>query len=589
MNIDIVEAVTQIAKERNISRDTLSEILENIFLAMIKRKYGTTDNFDIFVNMDKGEVEIYQAKTIVEEVTDPVMEIGLEKAQEVEPDLELGDEFVEIIDPSSFGRRLITSAKQGLNQKIREAEKEILFAEFKDRIGEIVIGDVRQINRDEIIISVDHMEVSLVRSEQIYNERWHRGDTIRAVIKEVSQTTRGPEVIVSRTDSQFLIRLFEIEVPEIYDGIIEIKRVARFPGDRAKVAVSSNDKRIDAVGACVGLKGVRIQSIVKELNNEKIDVINWSSEPEIFISRSLSPARPLRMSIDQDAKKATAIISDDQISLAIGRGGQNRQLASMLTGYEITTVKESEWELGEAKEEKLPLSDVSELSKAMIEKLTAAGYETADDILDASREELLALKGIGEKTIDKIIGILNTYYEEEPEEESGEELEEKSEQEEEEKKPKAKKKSEKESDVKTIEEKEKAEAEEKSEEEKTKRKTKKKTEKKSEQESEEEAVEETQEEIGEESEQKPEEEEVKEETKKKAGKKSKKESEEEALKEETQEEADEKSEQEPVEEEMKEETQEEAGGKSEQKSEGEETKAVSLDEEAGTLDSKDES
>jgi N utilization substance protein A len=423
MNINIVEAVSQIAKERNISRDVLSEILENIFLSMIKRKYGTSDNFDIFVNMEKGEVEIYQIKTIVEEVTDPVTEISLDQAQVMEPDLELGDEFVEIIDPASFGRRLITSAKQGLNQKIREAEKEILFAEFKDRIGEIVIGDVRQINRDEVLISVDHMEVSLKRAEQIYNERWHRGDTVRAVIKEVMQTNRGPEVIVSRTAPQFLIRLFEIEVPEIYDGIIEIKRVARFPGDRAKVAVFSNDKRIDAVGACVGLKGVRIQAIVKELNNEKIDVINWSSEPEIFINRSLSPAKPVRIILDDENKKADAIIPDDQISLAIGRGGQNRQLASMLTGYEITTVKESEWELGEQKEEKLLLTDVPELTKSIVEKLIAAGYESADDVLDAGREELLGLKGFGEKTINKILGILNSYYEEELQEEESQEEE----------------------------------------------------------------------------------------------------------------------------------------------------------------------
>ena len=422
MNVNIVEAVSQIAKERNISRDALSEILESIFLSMIKRKYGTTDNFDIFVNMDKGEVEIYQVKTIVEEVTDPVMEIDLDKALQVEPDLELGDEFIEIIDPASFGRRLITSAKQGLNQKIREAEKEILFTEFKDRIGEIIIGDVRQINRDEILISVDHMEVSLKRSEQIYNERWHRGDTIRAVIKEVTQTNRGPEVIVSRTESDFLIRLFEIEVPEIYDGIIEIKRVARFPGDRAKVAVFSNDKRIDAVGACVGLKGVRIQAIVKELNNEKIDVINWSSEPEIFINRALSPAKPIRIIIHDEDKKATAVISDDQISLAIGRGGQNRQLASLLTGYEITTVKESEWESEEEKEEKLMLTDVSELSKSVLEKLTAAGYESAEDVLDAGKEELMDLKGFGAKTIDKIFDVLSSYYEEEAQEESADVL-----------------------------------------------------------------------------------------------------------------------------------------------------------------------
>ena len=420
MNVDIVEAVTQIAKERNIGRDAVSEILESIFLSMIKRKYGTTDNFDIFVNMEKGEVEVYQLKTIVEEVSDPVTEISLEEAQTTEPDLELGDEFVEIIDPAKFGRRLITSAKQTLNQKIREAEKEVLFEEFKDRIGEIIVGDIRQVSRDEVLISVDHMEVSLKRSEQIYNERYHRGDTIRAVIKEVSQTNRGPEVIVSRTDPQFLIRLFEIEVPEIYDGIIEMKRVARFPGDRAKVAVYSNDKRIDAVGACVGLKGVRIQAIVKELNNEKIDVINWSSEPEIFINRALSPAKPLSIHFETENKEATAVIPDDQISLAIGRGGQNRQLASMLTGYEITTVKESDWAEEEAKEERLLLEDVPELTKSLLEKLTDAGYESAEDVLDAGIETILELKGVGQKTVERVFDILNSYYEEDASEEESE-------------------------------------------------------------------------------------------------------------------------------------------------------------------------
>ncbi len=414
MNINIVEAVTQIARERNIAREVLSDILENIFLSMIKRKYGTADNVDIFVNMEKGEVEIYQLKTIVEEVEDPVTEISVEKAKELEPDLEVGDEFLEAVDPSSFGRRLITAAKQSLNQKIREAEKEVLFNEFKDRVGELIVGDIRQVSRNEVLISVENMEVALPKNEQIYNERYHRGDTIRGIIKEVAQTTRGPEVIVSRTDPQFLIRLFEIEVPEIYDGIIEMKRVARFPGDRAKVAVLSNDKRIDAVGACVGLKGVRIQAIVKELNNEKIDVINWSSEPEIFINRALRPAKPSRIIIDLEKKTATAIISDDQISLAIGRGGQNRQLASLLTGFEITTVKESDWELEEQKEEKLLLSDVPELTQFMLDKLTAAGYETADDVLDAGKEALQGLKGFGAKTVERIFEILSSYYEEEP-------------------------------------------------------------------------------------------------------------------------------------------------------------------------------
>lgn len=412
MNINIVEAVKEIAKQRNIDRDIVSKILEDLFLNMIRKKYGTDENFDLFVNIDKGEVEIYQLKTIVETVEDSVKEISLEDAKKLEPDLELGDEFVEIINPIKFGRRLINSAKQSLNQKIRQAEKEVLYDEFKDRIGEIIIGDIRQINRQEVLVYIDNMEVSLKKSEQIPNERYYRGDTIRAVIKEVSKTNRGPEVVISRTDPQFLLRLFEIEVPEIYDGIIEVKAIARYPGERAKIAVFSNDQRIDAVGACVGLKGVRIQAIVRELNNEKIDVINWNNEPQIFISRALSPAKPILVDVNEEEETATAVIPDDQISLSIGKGGRNRQLASQLTGYEITTVKESEYAEGEDKEEKLYLTDVAELSKNIIEKLAAAGYETADEVLDAGKEQLLEVKGFGGKTIDKIIEILNSYYEE---------------------------------------------------------------------------------------------------------------------------------------------------------------------------------
>ena len=415
MNVNIVEAVSQIVKERNISKDAVSGIIEAMFISMIKRKYGSADNFDIFVNMDKGEVEIYQIKTIVEQVEDPVSEISLEAATKTEPDLELGDEFVEIIDPSIFGRRLITSAKQTLTQKIREAEKEILFEEFKDRVGEIIVGDIRQISREEVLISVENMEVSLPKSEQIPNERYYRGDTLKAVIKQVTRTNKGPEVIVSRVDPKLLIGLFEIEVPEIYDGIIEVKGVARFPGERAKVAVSSNDNRIDAVGACVGLKGVRIQAVVKELNNEKIDVINWNSEPEIFIARALSPAKPLQIIVNEEEKTAVAILSDDEISLAIGRGGQNRQLASRLTGYEIKTVKKSDWEADQGQEEKLLLEDIPELTKTMYDKLTSAGYETADEVLDAGQEVISEIKGFGGKTVEKLFEILSSYYEEEEE------------------------------------------------------------------------------------------------------------------------------------------------------------------------------
>ncbi|MDZ7380099.1 MAG: transcription termination factor NusA, partial [candidate division KSB1 bacterium] len=280
MKSEIVEAFKEMAKERNIDKEVLAEIIESVFMGMIKKRFGTTDNFDIFVNFDKGEIEIYQNKKIVEEVTDETCEIDLESARKVEPDLEIGDDFVEIIDPSSFGRRLILSARQNLTQRLRELEKESTYQEFSQRVGEIVSGDIRQVTaREGVYIVVDRTEVLMPPSEQIPTEHYRRGETIKAVVKRVEQTPKGPQVIVSRADEQFLIRLFELEVPEIADGIIEIKAVAREPGERTKIAVYSNDKRIDAVGACVGMKGIRIQSIVKELNNEKIDIIPWSSEP----------------------------------------------------------------------------------------------------------------------------------------------------------------------------------------------------------------------------------------------------------------------------------------------------------------------
>jgi N utilization substance protein A len=413
MKSEIAEAFSQIVREKNIDRELLTEILESIILSMIKKKYGTTDNFDIFVNMDKGEIEVYHTRKIVEEVTDPVAEIDLESAQKVEPDLELGDDFIEIIRPESFGRRLIISAKQNLNQKVKDAEKEIVFEEFQKRVGEIIIGDVRQINRGDIYLNIDRTEVVLPKEEQIYTERYRRGDNVRAIVKEVRRTSRGPEIIVSRADPNFLIRLFELEVPEIYDGIIEIRAIAREPGDRTKIAVTSNDKRIDAVGACVGMKGVRIQAISKELNNEKIDVIPWSSEPDIFISRALSPARPARVIIDQQNLRAVAILPDDQISLAIGRGGQNRRLASKLTGYNIETIKESEYRamMAEARDREVPLETVTALTKKMREKLAAAGFDTVRRILDAGVDGLMEVPGIGPKTAERIFEALKAEME----------------------------------------------------------------------------------------------------------------------------------------------------------------------------------
>ncbi len=411
MKNEIVEAFSLLAKEKNIDKEILSRILQEIFLNMLRKKYGQSGNYSIFVNMEKGEIEIYQSKLIVEQVTNEVAEIDLESARRAEPDLELGDEFLEIIDPSSFGRRLIISAKQNLNQRIKEIEKELIFEEFKNRIGEIIIGDIRQVNRDEIFINVDRTELSLPKAEQIKEEKYRRGDSIRAVIKDVRWSSRGPEIVVSRSDPMFIMRLFELEVPEIYEGIIEIKGIAREPGERTKIAVYSHDKRIDAVGACVGMKGMRIQSIVKELNNEKIDIINYSSEPEIFITRALSPAKPTRILIYEDEKRVTAVLDDEQISLAIGKGGQNRRLACKLTSYDIQTLREDDYQkmVAQERESNKVLEDIEELSEKLRNLLLEAGYHTVREVLEASDDDLLAIPGIGEKTLEKVKNILHSH------------------------------------------------------------------------------------------------------------------------------------------------------------------------------------
>ncbi len=409
MKSEIAEAFSQIIKEKNIDKTQLSEILHSIVIGMIKKKYGTADNFDIYVNLEKGEIEIHQNKIIVEHVSDPNHEIDLETARKTEPDLEVGDEFLEILSPEAFGRRLIISAKQNLNQRIRDEEKRIIFDEFQNRIGEIVMGDIRQINRGDVYMNIDRTEVVLPKREQIESEKYRRGENLRAIIKEVRQTTRGPEVVVSRSAPQFLIRLFELEVPEIYDGIIEIKAVARQPGERSKIAVISSDKRIDPVGACVGMKGIRIQAVSKELNNEKIDVIPWNAEPEIFIGRALSPSKPVRVLVDEPNKRAIAVLPDDQISLAIGRGGQNRRLTGKLTGYEVEIIKESEYRkmVEEQRGKEVPLELVEGLSETMVSKLYAAGLKTVQDVLDQGEDGLLHIKGIGEKTARRIWALIN--------------------------------------------------------------------------------------------------------------------------------------------------------------------------------------
>jgi N utilization substance protein A len=417
MNSDIIEALVRIAKEKNIEKDALREIIENIFYQMIEKYYGSADNFDIIVNIDKGDIEIYQEMTVVaddEELIEDQYDIPLSEAVKDDEEAEVGDEFVKIVDPSEFGRRLITNAKQTLLQKIRDFEKEQIVDEYSERIGEIIIGDIHDMNRRGIYLNLDKVEIFLPREEQIPNERLRRGERVRGVITKVRSTSRGPEVIVSRRDPLFLTRLFELEVPEIYDDLIEIRSVARIPGERAKVAVEAIDKRIDPVGACVGMKGSRIQAVTKELNDERIDIVNYHAQMEVYIARALSPAKPIRLVFDEEENSAIAVISDEEMAQAIGIRAQNLNLAQELTGVEIELVKESEYLEETQKLENDPsteelLYDI--VGPNILMKLRESGYEELEDLRDATLNELIMVPGVDRKTAEKIAGAVAKYDE----------------------------------------------------------------------------------------------------------------------------------------------------------------------------------
>ncbi len=401
INKNIIDAFSEVAKQKNIDRTNLNTIMEELFMSMILKKYGEDcDNFSVIVNMEKGEIEIYQEKIIVEDVIDPVKEIDLKDAVKIEPDLDIGDPFVEVIDPSTFGRRIINTAKQYLSHKIRDVESKATYENFSKRIGDIVTGDIHQIQRDRIFINCENTELILPKNEQLPVDRYKRGDSIRGVIKAADHSSRGAEIILSRSDNRFLEKLFEMEIPEIEDGIIEIKNVSRVAGDRSKIVVYSSDRRIDAVGACVGMRGSRIQSIVRELNGEKIDIINWSDLPEVLISRSLSPAKPINLYIEEDRPYAVAVFEDEELAVAIGKGGQNITLASAVSGYTIDAVKKSDYETKEV----VYLDEVKGITKNQLEVLQNNNLNTVDDFLDADESFLLSLKGFGAKTVDKIKG-----------------------------------------------------------------------------------------------------------------------------------------------------------------------------------------
>ena len=419
VNRELIEVFSEIAREKNVDRSELATILEELFLYIIEREYGDSSNCSCIVNLDKGEIEIYAEKTIVEEVDDYKVEITLDEAIAKEPEaaegLSLGDVFVEVIDLRVFGRRIINTAKHFFSQKLRDVERNYIYDDYSNRIGEIVIGVVHQVQRDNVFINIDQAELRLPRNEQIFSERYRRGDTVRSIIKSVEITSKGPDIVVSRSDNHFLNKLFEMEVPEIEDGIIDITSIARQPGERAKIIVKSNDRRIDPVGACVGMRGSRIQAVVRELNNEKIDIVNYSEQPEILITRALSPAKPINLYIDEEKEYCIAIFEDDNLDLAIGRNGMNVNLASRVTGYRIDAYGANQYKRLQDDQNTL-LSNIEGVSEKIAKTLTDIDIKTINDLMDAEEELLVDLKGLTSQDIDNVYSLVQAFIKREVEE-----------------------------------------------------------------------------------------------------------------------------------------------------------------------------
>ena len=415
VNRELIEVFSEIAREKNVDRSELATILEELFLYVIEKEYGDSSNCSCIVNIDKGEIEIYSEKTIVEEVDDYKVEITLDEAIEKEPeavDLELGDPFVEVIDPRVFGRRIVATAKQFFAQRLRDVERNYIYEDYANRIGEIIIGVVHQAQRDGIYINIEQAELRMPKMEQIRTERYRRGDTVRAVIKSVEVTPKGPDIIVSRADNHFLYKLFELEVPEIEDGIIEITSISRYPGERSKIIVRSNDRRIDPVGACVGMRGSRIQAIVRELNNEKIDIVNFSEQAEILVTRALSPAKPSRLFIDDDKKYCVALFDDESLDSAIGRNGMNINLASKLTDYKIDAYGIKQYERIQEDQNTL-IAEVDGIDKVTASLFAAMNIKIVSDLLEADMDDLLKSEKINEELLDSVYESVQNFVERE--------------------------------------------------------------------------------------------------------------------------------------------------------------------------------
>lgn len=408
--IGLIDSFQEFKEFKNIDRETMMSILEDVFRNMLQKKYGSDDNYDIIVNIDKGDLEVWRNRVIVEdgEVEDDNREIAYSKAVLIEPDFEVGEEVSEEVKLEDFGRRAVLAVRQNLISRVLDLEKDDLYKKYRDKVGTIVAGEVYQVWKREILILDDEEnELILPKSEQIPTDYFKKGDTVRAVVLKVDMKNNNPVIILSRTSSVFLERLFEQEVPEIYDGLITIKRIVRVPGERAKVAVESYDERIDPVGACVGMKGSRIHGIVRELGNENIDVINYSDNEAVFIQRALSPAKITSINIRQEDKRAEVYLKPDQVSLAIGKGGFNIKLAGKLVGYEIDVYRDTDQDIEDVRLDEFK----DEIEAWVLAELKGIGCDTARSVLDLTVEDLVKRTDLEEETVIEVRNILKAEFE----------------------------------------------------------------------------------------------------------------------------------------------------------------------------------
>ena len=408
----MIETFQEFKETKNIDRTTLVSVLEESFRNVIAKIFGSDENFDVIVNPDKGDFEIHRNRVVVAdgEVQDENKEISLTEARKIEPDYEVGEDVYEAVDFTKFGRRAILNLRQTLASKVLELEHDSLYNKYKDRVGQVIAGEVYQVwKREVLVVDDENNELSLPKSEQIPSDVYRKGETVRAVIERVDNENNNPKIILSRTSPAFLQRLLEAEVPEINDGLISIKAIARMPGERAKIAVESYDERIDPVGACVGVKGSRVHGIVRELGNENIDVINWTANTKLFIQRALSPAKVSSINIDEENHKAEVFLQPQEVSLAIGRGGLNIKLASMLTKYTIDVVREVN---GDEEEEDIYLDEfVDEIDQWVIDAIKGIGLDTAKAVLNAPREMLVEKADLEEETVDHVLNVLRAEFE----------------------------------------------------------------------------------------------------------------------------------------------------------------------------------